>query len=349
MKKRLLLLMMPVIFIFASCTKLSKNPSTNIANKSKPEYKISDFYPFKENIRMKYEGIGNEYAEQDVYVDFINISRIQLRVINPGTTACRIIENKNGELRLIKSVGEFYYRDNLTGSKNSKYEILLKEPLKVGNTWALPDGTKRFISRLDAEVSVPYGKFKALEVTTKEKDSVVYSYYVKNLGLVKTLYKFNNGTIETNLIKVESNASVVQTIKFYYPDFANYRLVFVQGKINLKTNDEIKNVFEKYFKSPPGNNISKVMSSSAKINSLYLNTNENKVYIDFSKEFISGVNAGAAMESLILESVTDTLGDYYNVDKVFISVDGKPYTSGHIQINKNGVFYVNYKNIKEYK
>lgn len=337
------------IFIFTSCNKISKNPSTNIANKNKTEYKISDFYPFKENIRMKYEGIGNEYAEQDVYVDFIKNNRIQLRVINPGTTACQIIENKNGELRFIKSVGEFYYRDNLIDVKNNKYEILIKEPIKAGTTWNLPDGTKRYISKLDADITVPYGKFKALEITIEEKDAKVYTYYVKNLGLVKTLYKFNNGTIETNLSKVENNVSVAQTIKFYYPDFANNRLVFVKNKINLKTNDEIKNVMEKQFKSPPTSSISKIMSSSAKINSLYLNTAENKVYVDFSNEFISKMNAGSAQELLILQSVTNTLGDYYNVDKVYISIDGKPYTSGHIQINKNGVFYVNYKNVKEYK
>ena len=349
MKKNLLLFMLLTGFISASCTKVSKNPSTNIVNKSKPQYKISDFYPFKENIRMKYEGIGNEYAEQDIYVDFIRNDRIQLRVINPGTTACQIIENKNGELRFIKSVGEFYYRDDLTGVKNNKYEILIKEPIKAGNTWTLPDGTKRYISKLDTDVTVPYGKFKALEITTEEKDAKVYTYYVKNLGLVKTLYKFNNGTIETNLSKVENNASVTQTIKFYYPDFAKNRVVFVQNKINLKTNDEIKNIMEKYFKNPPAGSISKVMSSSTRINSLYLNTSENKVYVDFSKEFISEMNAGTTKESLILESVTDTLGDYYNVDKVYISIDGKPYTSGHIQINKNGVFYVNYKNAGKYK
>jgi hypothetical protein len=47
--------------------------------------------------------------------------------------------------------------------------------------------------------------------------------------------------------------------------------------------------------------------------------------------------------------VTNTLGNYYNVDKVYISIDGAPYNSGHVQMSEKDNFYIDYNNISEYK
>ena len=65
------------------------------------------------------------------------------------------------------------------------------------------------------------------------------------------------------------------------------------------------------------------------------------VYIDFSKEFIDEMNAGAGYEGLILQSITNTMGSYYVVDEVYITVEGKPYESGHILLKKDETLKVN--------
>ncbi|MCX7885438.1 MAG: GerMN domain-containing protein [Caloramator sp.] len=341
-----------IILITLSLTSCFKVPykQNNSSNEPSQEIisKISDYFPFTSNIRMQYEGIGNEYAEKEIYVDYIKNNRIQLRVLNPGTIIGQVIENKDGELRLIASVGEFYNRDDLTYYNNSNPEILLKEPLKKGTSWTLPNGYKRYISNTDVNIQIPAGNFKALEVTTEYPDSKTYDYYVLNIGHVKTVYKSKDFTVETNLSKIEKNSFVNQTIKFYYPDFDNDRTIFIKQKIVFKTNDNLKDIFEEYFKKSPKGKF-KLMSSNTKINNLYLNRAENKVYIDFSKEFVSEMNAGSSLEALLLQSVTNTLGDYYNVDKVYISLDGKPYSSGHFQVEKGEPFFVDYKNVKEYK
>ncbi|QCX34545.1 GerMN domain-containing protein [Caloramator sp. E03] len=347
MKK--ILITISILLLFISCSQRpskQNNISSQSSESSKP--KISDYFPFTPNIRMQYEGIGNEYAEKDVYVDYINNNRIQLRVINPGTVLGQVIENKDGQLRLIASIGEFYNRDDLTSYDNNNPEILLKEPLEKGTTWTLPDGNKRYISNTDVNISVPYGTFKALEVTTEYTDSKTYDYYVLNLGHVKTIYKSNDFTVETNLSKFQKDASVTQTIKFYYPNLDSEKAIYIKEKINFKTNDRLKDIFEKYFKKSPKGNF-RLMSNNTKINKLYLNRAENKVYIDFSKEFISEMNAGSALEGLILLSVTNTLGDYYNVDKVYITIEGKPYSSGHFEVKEGEPFYVDYKKVMEYK
>ncbi len=40
------------------------------------------------------------------------------------------------------------------------------------------------------------------------------------------------------------------------------------------------------------------------------------------------MNAGTALEGLIIKSITNTFGHYYGMDKVVIHVEGKPYESG---------------------
>jgi spore germination protein GerM len=73
------------------------------------------------------------------------------------------------------------------------------------------------------------------------------------------------------------------------------------------------------------------------------------VYVDFSKELISEMNAGAGYEAMILKSITNTLGEYYGVSKVYITVDSSPYSSGHILMEKGEYFSVDLKNSFELK
>lgn len=88
------------------------------------------------------------------------------------------------------------------------------------------------------------------------------------------------------------------------------------------------------------------MGPNVKIKSLYLNK-DNIVYIDLTKELVSEMNAGSGYESMILQSITNTIGSYYGVDKVYITIEGNPYSSGHFVMKNGEYFKVNTKNIVE--
>ncbi len=347
--KRCLIAFLFLVFL-TSCSDKVKVPENNTDNNTndttKP--KISDYYPYTENLRMKYAGYGNEFAEQDVYVDIIKDNRIQLREINPGTTMGKVLENENGELRLISSAPELYFLQDLTSHISNNPEILLKEPLEKDTKWTLPDGRTRYISGTDVDVSTPSGEYKALEVTTIGDDYTMQEYYVLNTGLVKKVFKSGDMVVETSLEKIENNAKVQQTMKFYYPEFSKDRIVYVESQEAFETNHNIADTFESFFKSAPGGTLSPLMSQNTRINKLYVNLEEFKVYVDFSKEFLSDMNTGTSLEAMILKSVTNTLGNYYNVDKVHITIDGAPYSSGHVQMSEKDNFFVDYDNITEY-
>jgi hypothetical protein len=310
-------------------------------------YKISDYFPFKENIKYNFEGKGNEYASYSVWVDYIKNNRIQLRKNNGGTEAAVVLENSNGELKIIFSKEECYYREDFTSKPSNKDEILLKEPLKKGTAWTLSDGRKRYISNIDVPVTTDAGSYKTIEVTTEDKNTKTIDYYALNIGLVKTVNSSNGTEITSSLKKVEEDSSLIQNVKFYYPNVTDGKLYFITKKLTFKTNDITKMTLEKNYKEIPKKELGKVLSTNAKIKSLYLN--DNVVYVDFTKELVSEMNAGSGYESMILQSITNTLGNYYSVSKVYITVEDKPYSSGHIIMNKGQTFTVNTKGNVEIK
>lgn len=350
--KHLFMIFLIPILLITGCGKGKDKGNTEPPKSSDGNnvtYAIKDFYPFKENIKMKYKGIGNEYAGKTIFTDYIKDDRIQIRVITGGTTSAQVLEVKDGELRLITSKGEFYHRENIIAAENKDYEILLKEPLAKGTTWTLPNGSKRFISSLEKEIETPAGKFKALEVTTENTEHTSYDYYVLNKGFVQSIYKAKDMEVITTLESIEENQPVVQTVKFYYPNYAEDKIYFVKKTLNFKTNEDIKSILEKNFKETPNENLNKLLGGNATINKVYLDSASNTVKIDFSDNFVKEMNAGSGLEMAILKCITNTLGDYFNVDKAMITIGGKPYSSGHIYMKENETSKIDLQDAIEFK
>lgn len=352
-KNKNTLFLCSIIVLFAllcGCSNIKTSPksgsSSGISNKL---YTIKDYYPFNANYKYTYEGKGMEYSAYTSWVDYISGDRIQLRINNGGTETARVIENKNGKLKIVFDRNECYYRENFTSKSSNKDEILLQEPLAKGTSWNLSDGRKRYISNVDVQVSTPSGTYKALEVTTEDGKNKTLDYYALNAGLVKSIFSSGDSEISSSLSKIEKDSSLTQNVKFYYPGKDGSKIYYKNIVLSFKTNDITKLSFEKTLKSSPSANASKVLGPNVKISSMYLNT-DNMVYADFSKELITEMNAGAGYEQLILQSIVNTIGNYYGVNKVYLTVESKPYSSGHILLKKGEFFTVasnNYIELKE--
>lgn len=345
MKKILLIISLLVsLVLVSSCgTKDGVKPggdNTPTPPDTKPAVlTIKDYFAPKENTKYVYEGQGNEYASYIVFMDYKVGNRIQQRSNNGGTEMVKVLENKDGELRILLSRGECYYRENLTQAPSINGEILLKEPLAIGTSWTLADSRIRSITNLQVEVTTPLGTYKTLEVTTVGKDDKILDYYAPNIGLVKSVFTSNGAEVSSTLTKLETNVPFIQTVRFYFPNTNGDKLYYVNKELSFKTNDITKIIFENAFKDLPKGDVAKVLGPNVKIKSLYLNQ-DNRVYIDFTQEFLSEMNAGSSYESLILQSITNTIGTYYGVDKVSITIEGNPYVSGHIGMKKGEFFTV---------
>ena len=310
-------------------------------------FTISDYFPVKANTKYMYQSKGNDYSTYSIFVDYLIGSRTQLRYVDSGMDLVRVIENKDGNLTMLLSK-KSDYRENFTSSPSVNAEILLKEPLVKGTTWTLADSRKRYISNVAAEVMTPLGKYIALEVTTEYKNSKNLDYYALNVGLVKTVFISNGNEISSTLSKIQNNVLFTNSLNFYYPNINDSKLYFVSKQLIFKTNDITRTKNETAYKSLPKGNVSKVLSPNAKIKSLYLNK-AGMVYVDFSKELVNEMNAGSGYESMILQCITNTLGIYYGVTKVNLTVEDKPYSSAHIIMKKGQAFIVNLKDCIELK
>ena len=357
MKKNICIILVIVTFVLLTgcnkdLTSKIKAPEKNTSNSQTKDntpkdsaVKIGDYYPFEKNIKYMYAGEGNEYATYSIYVDYLKGNRQQIREDNGGTVMAKVLENKDGELRLVYSKEESYYREDVTSKTNNKPEVLLKEPLTKGNSWTLLDGGKRSITNVKVTIKTPLASYDCIEVTTVIKESIIKDYYAANIGLVKSLFTSEGTEVSSTLSEMKRNEPFVQTVKFYYPNGNDSMNYITDKKLSFNTNDVTRVIFEKHFKEAPSKNVGRLISPNTKIKSLYLNV-DNMVYVDFSKEFTKEMNAGSGYEAQILQCITNTLGDYYMVQKVYITVEGKPYSSGHIIMKKGEAFIVDYKNTK---
>jgi predicted DNA binding CopG/RHH family protein len=338
--RKLLSIMLISALLLAACNKgnVDGEPN-NIPN----TLKIEDFFPLTENAKYTYNGEGNEFASYTVYIDYVTDNRIQTRTNNGASEIVRVLEINNGQLTELFSRAETYFRENFTDDEYTGGKVLLKEPLKEGNSWSLDENSTTTITGISKEVVTPQGNFETIEVTTENSQGTTIEYYAKDKGLVKSITKGEGYEVSSTLADIENNVPLVQTVTLFYPDIDGINLNTVDVQVSFNTNDEPKDVIEQMVKDL---SFYEMLSKNTKINELYFNEKENSVHVDLSKEFVTEMNAGAAFEGLILQSVANTLGTYYGVQNIFLTIDGGPYESGHILLEEGEPLTADYSNIK---
>ncbi|CZR00285.1 sporulation and spore germination [Trichococcus palustris] len=313
---------------------------------------VGDFYPFTASVYSSYLGDGNEYASFKVYPQYIEGNRMQITSNNGGTQIVTVLENADGELKEVFSRPETYFRENMLGKTASgeaanQLNILLKEPLAVGNSWTNPNGTTSAITNTAAKVETPLGTFAALEVTTTYETSKTMNYYVKDLGLVKRVSDLGDGMVVSSSLETRTeNIPETQMLRVYYPDSNVMGLDATSVELAYATNQITRDVLAAALKNVAAAPGGHVIGPNVTINSLAL-SDDGRVHVDFSQEFVSEMNAGSSAESLILQGVVNTIGEYYGVQEVYLTVAGKPYESGHILMGEGQYFTVDYSDVNQ--
>jgi hypothetical protein len=351
MKKQFILIVLLIVGItLVGCqATLASDSNKEDALSENSSALISDYYPFLENTLLDYEGEGNEYAEQKTYFEFIEDNRAQLKVINPGTNMIKILELKDGALSEIYLEGEFYHIENMIKTKASKQDIILKEPLEVGNSWTTQEGYQKEITSIDAKVSTPYGTLDALEVTTAfDEGRLQKDYYSKGIGLVARIYTDGEMEVKT-LLKEIKETPLTHEIVIYYPLSNNEGTVYINDSISFRTNDRIEKILEFKLKNPPSEQLLANLPEEVSISSIHLDRGDWIVKVDLSDNFLTELNAGSTYEYQVIESIVNTLAKFYDTDKVYISINGRPYESGHIQLIEGDFFKINIEDVFEFK
>ena len=308
---------------------------------------VKDFFPFKRDTLYEYVGIGDEFASQRTYIEFLSDDRAQMKISNTGMDIIKILEYKDGEICEVYTEGEFSYIENKLDIEEKETSVVLKEPLQVGTSWSISNGRKRSITATDVEIDLPYGKLSALEVTTElEDERKQLDYYSKNLGHVASIYKDGDFEVKTLLNKIH-RGPISYKSRFYYPLNDGRGMIYKDREIEFKTNGNIEKAIELAMKNPENETLIPLMSEDAKIKGIKMDRSNNILKVDFDKQFLKdNMQMGSFLEQEIVQSIVNTLGDLYETNKVFISVEGKPYESGHMLLKEGEYFETIDKAIK---
>ena len=99
---------------------------------------IEELYPLNVGDYWKYAGTGNEFAPFEQKVLYREDNRVQLQMVNPGTTLGMVYEFQEGQLVVVYSQEELYDEENILMRENTM-ESVFWEPIEVGTTWKTAD------------------------------------------------------------------------------------------------------------------------------------------------------------------------------------------------------------------
>ncbi len=330
--KRLLFVLLAVFFL-VSCGE--KKPETTPDNSPTPTADavgkagtVKDYFPMKADTQYEYETITGRESRHSIYATYLNDDTIQRRYSYGIYNPTELITYKDGKIVLIFADPQFNYFEQIPTELYNRNDILLQEPLDKGAKWFMNTNIQCEVTGINVPVEVPYGKLDALEVTANVTDgSVKKFYYAKDIGLVKTVDQRANGQEDSyGLKEIKEGTSLTVNPQFFWYDPVADEVKSEPRALNLNTNTDIPKLLESELKK----GVKSLFTPNTKINSLEISRKESLLLLDLSSEFLSEMVAGSGVEQNLLQNITDTLGKFYETDKVQITIDGKRYESGHI-------------------
>jgi hypothetical protein len=353
MKKALILLLSALVLLStAGCgldgsktPAVSEPPATEPSSAPGEADTVGDYYPIQENVLYCYDGEGSEYAGYKTYIDYTNENSLQLRDLNGGTVITRVVRVAEDKVMLLYSREESYYRENALdlGAEESG-EILLMAPIRQGASWTQPEGSVSTITDIAAQVETPAGSYEAVCVETQNGDFKTLRYFAKGIGLVKTVFRSGDMEVYSALTEISKDVPFTQTVRFYYPDAQSGRMYYRDSELSFRTNDDtakkLTAAYKEDFSGRPGT----VLTKNTVINSLYRDA-EGILHIDLNAAFVAEMDGGSSYETLVLQSLANTFGTYYEVQKVIPTIDGALYESRHMVFEQGAYLTVNTANV----
>ena len=298
---------------------------------------LSAWMPRLNDVVYSYEGTGTEYAAYTWTPQFNQDNYYQVATNNGGTVLADVYEYDENEIVQVFSRPETYFRDNFSSigiSENNRIEeVVLKQPIAVGTSWS-SDQAKYEITAINTEITVPAGTYDTIEVTVTYEDSVTKRYYAEDVGLVYEKTEMDDLVVESSLETIQTDTPETLSITVFTPDDQAMGIDTVTAELTLSTNDPARKAIAELLR---GDNADYpdfyIFPEGTEINYLFLN-DSNVIEADVSSEYVSNMNAGSSGESLFLHSLTNTLIRYYGAEELLLTVDGEPYSGGHILLQE---------------
>ncbi|WP_161878163.1 GerMN domain-containing protein [Alkalibacterium sp. MB6] len=315
---------------------------------------IETWFPRLENTLLEYEGDEMEYSSFTRYPQFAHDDTLQMLESTGGTDVAIIYEYTENQIEEVFIRPETYFREDFvdTGleSEHSGFNIILQAPIEVGHSWESPNGTTSEITEVGIEMDTPMGTVEAIGVTTIFEDGIEVSYYGEGIGLIQREMVQGDDEetkVTSRLTAFEGNKAEEIPLTVYGVDDQALGINAVPVTMSLMTNDPARLTLASLMRgeSPETEGLY-LLTEGVEINYMYLG-HDGIVHVDFSSELVNEMNAGSGTEGLLLQSIANTIGGYYGVQEIALTVDGGSYESGHILLEEGDTLTVDHSNVNQ--
>jgi len=215
--------------------------------------KLSDYIVMKENTAYVYRGDTDSIADYVYYVEHTGEGMLQRRVSATNESFAEVYRFNDEALELVYTEGKYYRHENLLDMEDNAYVQWIGKPLKSGAKWtytAQPSGAEVTIAvtATNVDVTVPYGTFKAIELTKTYSDSPDYcakEYYAKGVGLIKQTSISTDFEVSSELCEVHENVAMNTSVPLFSMENGERVHEFVD--ISYSTNTDIMELYNSIF------------------------------------------------------------------------------------------------------
>lgn len=176
------------------------------------------------------------------------------------------------------------------------------------------------------------GNKSTKDTSTSNIDPFVIKSSSKNIKKDSSIDASNKSDIKIKSVRLYTYNCIDDKMTYYNEDVKVQDGALVKAIVNALKTEKDSNTLTL---SP------KVIVNKAKLEN-------DSLTVDFGDNFINTMNLGSTSELMLLKSLVNSLGYNFGVSKVYITVNGANYSSGHICKSEKEAFSVNYDNCVEH-
>lgn len=302
---------------------------------------LSNYLPY---VAYQLKQFSNESGSYTTYVDFFDESNrvMQVREIVGATNYVNIYEWSEQAIQLTARHENIALFENLTQDVSSTPDAnltLLSAPVAVGTTWSY-DGThtSQIVGLYESLTLGEQQYTEVVEVSTPFEAYDLRQYYASGDGLILTRYG-DNAEVSTGEQFWQVTGNSHQVMMILNRDVAQpqtegeYLLSLEKVPFAYQTNDSLARAFQRLFTDLGW------ITDDIVVNSLTVDE-AGVANLDFSAGVVAAFNQHPSTETSIIPAIVTTLGHYFDVTQVRLTVNTVGLLPDTLAYPENGIYQV---------
>ena len=302
---------------------------------------LSNYLPY---VAYQLKQFSNESGSYTTYVDFFDESNrvMQVREIVGATNYVNIYEWSEQAIQLTARHENIALFENLTQDVSSTPDAnltLLSAPVAVGTTWSY-DGThtSQIVGLYESLTLGEQQYTEVVEVSTPFEAYDLRQYYASGDGLILTRY-VDNAEVSTGEQFWQVTGNSHQVMMILNRDVAQpqtegeYLLSLEKVPFAYQTNDSLARAFQRLFTDLGW------ITDDVVVNSLTVDE-AGVANLDFSAGVVAAFNQHPSTETSIIPAIVTTVGHYFDVTQVRLTVNTVGLLPDTLAYPENGIYQV---------